>query len=185
MQVVQELETAGPSESIPSETSKDVEGSVDASLVKQEESQHEKCKYRDQIDVSTEENKLEDKFCTELVKNDDDNKMIATEREIELATKGEEDQQQATQKDEPEEKLEDLLHVTLKETDTENLSEMDRELACAEVEKVIQNLNENSKTKKDGEEPKNTDDTNDSEKEVHDLNKTSTHFFLFFLIYLL
>ncbi|XP_024029532.1 titin isoform X3 [Morus notabilis] len=165
-EVVQELETAGPSESIPSETHKDVEGSVDASLVKQEESRHEEGKYRDQIDVSIEENKLEDKFSTELVKNDDDNKVIATEREIELATKGEEDQQQATQKDEPEEKLEDLLHVTLKETDTENLSEMDRELACAEVEKVIQNLNENSKTKKDGEKPKITDDTNDSEKEI-------------------
>ena len=37
----------------------------------------------DQVEASKEVNKVEDSFSTEVVKEDDDNKLKATEREIE------------------------------------------------------------------------------------------------------
>ncbi|GMN42571.1 hypothetical protein TIFTF001_011789 [Ficus carica] len=164
-EVVHELETSRSSESFPRETNVDVKSSTAALSVKQEESQQEEREYLDQVEALMEEKKCEDKFSTDVVKTDDENKVTITERGTELPSKGDEDQQQARQ-DKPEEKLGDSLHVSPEKTETEKSSEITRELTNIEAERTIQNLNQTSEIEEEGERSKNTDDTNDSEKET-------------------
>lgn len=151
MQIPRDLETAGTGESNPCKTNEDVEGSVVFSSVKQEDQQGE-CKELDQIDTSKEENKIEDSF-SKVAKQDDDNEVKVT-------------QQSPLQKDEPEEKLEDLLQVTPEETGPETLSGNATDITCVEREGTIQDVEETSKTENKEENMKNTDDTNALENEV-------------------
>ena len=157
--MVQELETPREVEIISCETNKDAERSTDASSVKLDESQQKEDKYLDQVKVPKDDNKVDDTFSTDIV-NDDDNTFKATEKGTELAVEGEEDKQQATQNDKPDEKLENLVHVTPEQTETES-SENSVSFSCITVQETIENLQETSETVKE-----NADTTNDSEKEV-------------------
>ena len=153
MQVVEEIETAEAGE-----TNRDIEVFVDASSVKQE-GQQEEDKYSDPIEDTVEENKVEDTFSTEVVKGDDDNKVKESERGIEVASKAEEDQPQALQKEEQGEKLENLLEPEPSRENAKNVT-------TREGEGTIQNLEETTETEQKGDKAKNLDGTNDSEKEV-------------------
>lgn len=113
-----------------------------------------------------EENKAEDTFSTEVVKEDADNKVKESEKGLEVASKGKEDQKQALQKNEPVEKFELLQQLKPEETDTEPSRENARNISCMEVEGTIQNLEETLETERKVEQAKSLDSTNDSEKEV-------------------
>lgn len=147
LQIPRELETAGI-------VNEDVERSVVTLFVKQEEENE-----LDQVEASKEVNKVEDSFSTEVVK-DDDNKLKATEREIA------EDLQPTPQKDEPGEKLEDVLQVAPDETEIETSSGNATSVTCMEGEGTIQDIAETSKTENKEETQKNSDDANVSGKEV-------------------
>lgn len=161
------METAGAGDSSSFKISEDAESSVDASSVKQEESHEEEVKYIDHVVSSTEENKVEGTYYTEVDKEDDDSKVEVIEKKLELETKDGEDKEQAVQKDEPGEKIEDLLHVTPEETEAEPSSKIARNITSIEVEETVQNLDKTSKTENEGEKTKNVDGTSDIEKEVN------------------
>lgn len=156
MQIPKELETTEADERLPYEINDDAESSVDALSVKQEESQQEEVKYIDQVEALTEENKLEETGTAEVVKDDQENKVS------DASSKGEVDQQQATQKEEYEDELENLPCVMPEETKAETSTENARSITSMEVEGTAQNLEETSETEK----TKDIDSTNDSEKEV-------------------
>lgn len=172
------METAGAGDSSSFKISKDVESSVDASSVKQEESHKEGVKYIDHVESSTEENKVEGTYSTEVDKEDDDSKVEVIDKKLELETEDGEDKEQAVQKDELGEKIEDLLHVAPEETEAEPSSKIARENTSIEVEEIVQNLDKTSETENEGEKTKNMDGTSDTEKEVN------THTYTYIYIYL-
>lgn len=146
MQIPEELETTGENDS---------KSSVDTSSLKQKESREEEVKHIDQAEVSTEEKIFEETSATELAKDEDESKVL------DVASKDEEDQQQAMQKDEPAEKLENLLPETPIETETETSTENARNITDIDVEGATQNLAETAEKER----TKHVDTTND-EKEI-------------------
>ncbi|KAM6548689.1 hypothetical protein CsatB_020365 [Cannabis sativa] len=126
-EVVEEGERIGAGESIPCETRKDIEIFVDASSVKEEG------KDLDPIEALIKENKVEGTFSTNVLNDNDSDEVKESERPLELASKSENDHQQAVQKDEPEEKFECLLQVTPNEIGTEPSSEHARNITCVEI----------------------------------------------------
>ncbi|XP_062106929.1 uncharacterized protein LOC133818205 [Humulus lupulus] len=161
-EISEELETAGGSESVPCQTKEDVEGFAGASLVNIED-QKAIHKELDPVDALKEENKVEDTCSTRVVEVDVENNVTTTERGIEVALTSEVDKQQAMQKDEPGEKLENLLHEMPKESETRLGSEDVTSVACKEGVGV--DLKETSKTE-NREEKESTDNAIDSENEV-------------------
>ncbi|PON41574.1 hypothetical protein PanWU01x14_288460 [Parasponia andersonii] len=159
-EIVEEIETAGASESILSETNKDVEIFADAS-------------YLDPTEALVAKNNVEDSFSIEVVKENDDNTAKESERQLELASESEEDQQQTVQKDVPGEKHENLLHLAPEETEIEPLSENARGVTPMEVEGTTQNIEDTSETEKKGEKAENTDSRNDFEKEISEELETA------------
>ncbi|PON84255.1 hypothetical protein TorRG33x02_200090 [Trema orientale] len=172
-EIVEEIETAGASESILSETNKDVEIFADASSNKQAEGQQEEGKYLDPTEALVAKNNVEDSFSIEVVKDNDDNTVKESERQLELASESEKDQQQTVQKAEPGEKHENLLHLVPEETETEPSSENARGTTLVEVEGTIQNLEDTSETEKKGEKAENTDSRNDFENEISEELETA------------
>ena len=79
------------------------------------------------------EKKVEGTFSTNVLNDNDSNEVKESERPLEQASKSEEYQQQAVQKDEPEEKFESLLQVAPDEIETEPSSENARNITCLEV----------------------------------------------------
>lgn len=133
----------------------------------------------DQVEAPTEESIVEDIYSTEEVKENDGSKVKVTQKKVEVVSKDEEDQQQASQKDEPREKLEDLLHVTPKETDTEPSNGISREITCVEVEGAVQNVDETTETENEGAKTKNV---NVSEKEVYDWSNNAICIYIFIFL---
>lgn len=107
------------------------------------------------------ENKVEDTFSTKVEEDNNENNVETTERSIEVAS-SETDQQLVIQKDEPREKPKSFLS---EETETKPANEDATNITCMEREEVIQDPNEIPGTEKKGEKM-NTDNANDSEKEV-------------------
>lgn len=134
----------------------DAESSVDASSLKQDASQEEEVKNIDQAEAPIEEKKLEETFTTEEVKDDDESKVTH------VALEGEEDHQQATQKDEPGEKLENLLPEMPVQTETETSTEDTTNITDVDVDGTSQNLEETAELEK----TEHVDTTNESEKEI-------------------
>ena len=129
---------------------------VDTSSLKQEESREEEVKHIDQAEVSIEEKNFEEIYATELAKDEDESKVA------DVASKGEEDQQQAIQKDEPAEKLENLLPEMPTQTETETSTEDTRHITDVDVDETSQNLEETAELEK----VEHVDTTNESEKEI-------------------
>ena len=161
------METTEASESIPCETKEDGVSFVVGSLVKQED-QEEDDREQDPVEVLKEENKVEDKFFAEVVEKDYENNVKATERSIEVASKGEANQQILPEetKTEPEDKLENVLHALPEETETGLATEDATNITSMEEEGTIQKREETSETETKGEKAETTDNTKDSEKEV-------------------
>ena len=91
------------------------------------------------------------------MKEDDENTSKVTEEVVEVARKGEGDQQHAIKEDEPVEKLEDAPHATPEESKTE--SSIQTNIASREVEGTTQNTEETSYAEK-------INNANDSTKAV-------------------
>lgn len=131
-----------------------------------QEDQKEVDKELDPLEDFKGESKVEDTFSTKVVEDSNENNVETIERSIEVASKGEADEQQAMQKDEPGEKVENFLYVTPEKTGIEPASEDATNITCMKREEVIQDLKEISEIENKEEKAKNTDDANDSEKEV-------------------
>jgi hypothetical protein len=85
--------------------------------------------------------------------NDDINQVAETAgNSVKGKGKGEEDTEQVFQKNEPGEKLEQLLDVTPDEMETESSTEEAKKTTCIKEEGIIQNLEETSETEKREEE---------------------------------
>lgn len=103
--------------------------------MKQEERQQEEKKVIDQATALTEENKIEEKFTTKVLKDDEEIKAS------DASSKGEEG-------DECEERLENFPHEKLEENVTETSTENARSITYIEVEEASHNLEESSETEK-------------------------------------
>ncbi|XP_062151446.1 uncharacterized protein LOC133859890 isoform X7 [Alnus glutinosa] len=95
--------------------------------------------------------------------NDENNRLAEpAENSAKVTAKGEEDLEQVFQKDEPREKIEQLLDVMPEEMEAESSSE---KTTCVKEEGIIQNLEETSETEKK-EETKAIDDKKEKEAAV-------------------
>ena len=101
------------------------------------------------MEASKEETKIEDTFSTEVVEENYENNVKATERRIEVASKDVANQQILPEETQREPASEDAINIT-----------------CTEAKGTIQNLEETADREKKREKEKNTDNTKDSEKEV-------------------
>jgi hypothetical protein len=100
--------------------------------------------------------------------NDENNRLAEpAENSAKVTAKGEEDLEQVFQKDEPREKIEQLLDVMPEEMEAESSSE---KTTCVKEEGIIHNLEETSETEKK-EETKAIDDKKEKEAAVGKVNK--------------
>ncbi|KAF4381607.1 hypothetical protein F8388_021235, partial [Cannabis sativa] len=120
-----------------------VKGFVSASLVNIDHKAIDKD--LDLVDVLKGENKVDDTSSAEVVEVKVENNVTTTERGIEVALTSEEDKE-AAQKDGGGEKLDNLLHVTHEKGETQPAKEDITSVTCTEVEGVIEDLKETSKT---------------------------------------
>lgn len=140
-QVFEGLETVGQRDSIPRETDKEVERSIDATMVKQEECQQEQGKHEDPIEVSIEENKVEipkDEPVTSRGEEENDGQSTEAESKKEQIIKEEIRSSQDTVKDE--EKI-------FEESNAESIQE--RNVADFSQENIQEDATEKSKNNED------------------------------------
>jgi hypothetical protein len=115
--------------------------------------------------------------------NDEKNRLEEpAENSAKVTAKGEEDLEQVFRKDEPREKIEQLLDVMSEEMEAESSSDKTKKTTCMKEEGIIQNLEETSETEKK-EETKTIDDKKEKEAAVGKVNKrmkslNSSHFSL-------
>ncbi|KAF3444607.1 hypothetical protein FNV43_RR14299 [Rhamnella rubrinervis] len=164
-EIVKESVTAGECESISREINENVKRSVDVSSVKQDEDQEEEARELSPSKASIEKNR-DDTLSAKLTKDDEHNTLEATEKRVRVESKDKEDSEKAPEKDEPEEKLEKLPHVTSEETSTEPPTENASSITCKKTEGTIQDFEETPKTEKVEEKTKDMDHTESTVKEV-------------------
>ena len=133
-----------------------------------QEDQQELDQKLDPVEALKEENKIEETFSAEVVDDDYEKNVKATERSIEVASKGEANQQILPEETEtqPGDKLENVLQATPEDIETGPSSRDVTNITCTGEERTTQNHEETSETEKKGEKAENMDSTKDSETEV-------------------
>ena len=133
-----------------------------------QEDQQELDQKLDPVEALKEENKIEETFSAEVVDDDYEKNVKATERSIEVASKGEANQQILPEETEtqPGDKLENVLRATPEDIETGPSSRDVTNITCTGEERTTQNHEETSETEKKGEKAENMDSTKDSETEV-------------------
>ena len=133
-----------------------------------QEDQQELDQKLDPVEALKEENKIEETFSAEVVDDDYEKNVKATERSIEVASKGEANQQILPEETEtqPGDKLENVLRATPEDIETGPSSRDVTNITCTGEERTTQNHEETSETEKKGEKAENMDSKKDSETEV-------------------